>query len=274
MSSTTAEKRAAFRQLHESGCFVMPNPWDVGSAILLQEIGFQAVASTSSGFAWTMGRPDYGLKRDEVLRHLSMLAEAIDIPLNADFENAFADDPRDVERNVAMAVDTGVSGLSVEDSTPGADAPLYPVSLAAERIAAARAAIDAKGGDVVLTGRAEGFLWGRKDLGETIDRLRAYAEAGADCLYAPGLPGEAEIAEVVKAVAPKPVNVLPAGLPVATLAGLGVRRISTGGALARTGWAAVAAAAKQIAEEGRFDAFAQAASGDMLDSLFDKRGNG
>jgi 2-methylisocitrate lyase-like PEP mutase family enzyme len=268
MTLSADEKRAAFKSLHASGCFVLPNPWDVGSAIALESLGFKALASTSAGMAWAMGRPDTGVTLDAVLAHLTALAAAVDIPVNADFEHAFADDPEGVAANVALAVGTGVAGLSVEDSTGSAETPLYEFTLAVERIAAARSAIDAAGGGVVLTARSEGFISGRPDLAETIRRLTAFAEAGADCLYAPGLRNEADISEVVKAVAPKPVNVLSPGAPVATLAALGVRRISVGGALARTAWGEFLRAAKEIAEAGTFGAFARGAKGGDLNALF------
>jgi methylisocitrate lyase len=271
MSATTSEKRAAFRALHESGCFVIPNPWDVGSAIALQSLGFSAIASTSAGMAWSMGRADTKVGLEPVLAHLAALAAAVDIPLNADFENAFADGPGGVAANVARAMATGVAGLSVEDSTGDPAAPLYDFALAVERVAAARAAIDAAGGDVVLTARSEGFIAGRPDMDETLRRLTAYAAAGADCLYAPGLRGEDQIGQVVRALAPKPVNVLSPGLPVATLAALGVRRISVGGALARAAWGEFLRAAREIAEAGAFTALARGAPGGELNALFAAR---
>ena len=271
MSATTSEKRAAFRALHESGCFVMPNPWDVGSAIALQSFGFPAIASTSAGMAWSMGRADTKVGLEPVLAHLTALAAAVDIPLNADFENAFADAPQDVAANVTRAVTTGVAGLSVEDSTGDRAAPLYDFGLAVERVAAARAAIDAAGGDVVLTARSEGFIAGRPDMDETLRRLTAYAAAGADCLYAPGLRDADQIGQVVAALAPKPVNVLTPGLPVASLAALGVRRISVGGALARAAWGEFLRAAREIAEAGSFTAFARGAPGGELNALFTAR---
>ncbi len=272
MTRTTAEKRAAFADLHRFGCFVIPNPWDVGSAIALQSLGFSALATTSAGMAWSHGRPDTQAGLAAVLQHLSDVAAAVDIPVNADFENAFADDPETVAEHVAKAVATGISGLSVEDSTGRPDAPLYGFDLAVARIAAARAAIDANGGGVLLTGRSEGFIAGRPDLEETIRRLTAYAEAGADCLYAPGLRTEGDIAAVVAAVAPKPVNVLTSGLPVATLAALGVRRISVGGALARAAWGGFLAAAREIADHGTFEALARGARGSELNALFARDG--
>ena len=267
----TADKRATFRALHASGCFVIPNPWDVGSAIALQSLGFKAIASTSAGFAWSIGRADTAVGRDAVLSHLSALAGAVDIPVNADFENGFADDPDGVAANVALAVETGVCGLSIEDSTGDATNPLYNFDLAVERVAAARVAIDASGQDVMLTARSEGFIAGRPDLEETLRRLTAYAGAGADCLYAPGLREADQITSVVNAVAPRPVNVLTPGLPVATLADLGVRRISVGGSLARAAWGEFMRAAREIAVEGTFDRFANGSSGRDLNALFGER---
>jgi 2-methylisocitrate lyase-like PEP mutase family enzyme len=265
---TAAAKRAIFRALHGEGCFVMPNPWDVGGAIALQGLGFKALASTSAGMAWSIGRPDNRVALETVLAHLAALAAAIDIPLNADFENAFADTPEGVARHVALAIETGVAGLSVEDLSSDAAAPLYEFSLAVERIAAARAAIDQSGCDIVLTARTEGPVTGAPELEETIRRLTAFAKAGADCLYAPALRDLAHIAEVVAAVAPKPVNVLTGGLSVATLAGLGVRRISVGGGLARTAWGEFLRSAREIAEAGTFTAFARAARGGEINALF------
>jgi methylisocitrate lyase len=233
MSAASAEKRRRFRELHESGCFLMPNPWDVGSALALQNLGFVALASTSAGMAWSLGRADNHAPLDEALAHLAALAAAVDVPLNADFENGFADEPAAVAANVARAVETGVAGLSIEDSTGDQEKPLYEFNLAVERVAAAHSAIDAAGGDVVLTARSEGFIAGQPNLEETIRRLQAFAAAGADCLYAPGLQEGAQIGEMVRALAPRPVNVLTLGAPTAELAALGVRRISVGAALAR-----------------------------------------
>ena len=265
MSLSTREKRAAFRRLHDNGCFVLPNPWDAGSAVLLQSLGFKALASTSAGMAWAMGRADGAVSLDEVLLHLSMLAHATDLPLNADFENGFADTPDAVAHNVALAIDTGISGLSIEDYTGDAAKGLYDFDLAVARIAAARAAIDRSGADVLLTARSEGFIRGAPDMDATLRRLAAYADAGADCLYAPGLREEGQIRAVVAAAAPKPVNILSPGLPVATLAGLGARRISLGAGLALTAYRAAYAAAQQIAEHGTF---APAASGPALNPIF------
>ncbi|MSP81366.1 MAG: isocitrate lyase/phosphoenolpyruvate mutase family protein [Alphaproteobacteria bacterium] len=268
MRPTVADKRAAFRRLHEGGCFVLPNPWDAGTAVFLAGLGFKALASTSAGMAWSRARLDSEVARDDVLAHLGMLVDAVDVPINADYEHAYADDPDGVATNVALAVATGIAGLSVEDSTGDAARPLCDFTLAVARIAAARAAIDRAGGSVVLTARSEGFIAGRPDMGETLRRLKAFADAGADCLYAPGLREESQIAEVVRAVAPKPVNVLTFGLPVATLAGLGVRRVSVGGALARVAWGGFIRAAREIAEHGTFTAFVHGASGADLKRAF------
>ncbi len=246
--TTVAEKRAAFRRLHESGFFVLPNPWDLGSALHLQTMGFKALASTSSGFALTLGRPDYGIERDELLDHLRSLAGAIDLPFNADFEGGYAVEPEGVDANVRLAVETGVAGLSIEDRVVGGDPGLLELGLAVERMKAARAAIDQDASGVVLVGRCEGYLVGQPDLAATIARLQAYGEAGADCLYAPGPRTKEDIAVIVKAVAPIPVNVLlrDPGPTLAELADLGVRRASTGGALAFTAWRAFTEAAKAL----------------------------
>ncbi|GHD62839.1 2-methylisocitrate lyase [Thalassobaculum fulvum] len=274
MPATVAEKRAAFRRLHDSGCFVIPNPWDVGSAIMLQRLGFKALASTSAGMAWAMGRPDNGVTRDDVLAHLQAIVEATDLPVNADYENAFADDPDGVATNIAAAADTGIAGVSVEDSTGNPDAPLYDFDLAVARVAAARAAIDRTGSGVLLTARSEGFIAGRPDLDETVRRLKAFAEAGADCLYAPGIGDDAQIGTVVQAVAPKPVNVLTLGRPVAELAALGARRISVGGSLARAAYGEFLRAARGIADEGSFAAFKNAAASRELNGFFADRKEG
>jgi 2-methylisocitrate lyase-like PEP mutase family enzyme len=256
MGRTTAEKRDAFRDLHRSGCFVIPNPWDAGSAAILQSLGFKALASTSAGFAWSQARPDYNVERDAVLAHLTALCAATDLPVNADFENGFADAPEGVAANVALALETGISGLSIEDSSWAESDPLYAFDLSVARVAAARKAIDDSGSGVFLTARSEGFFAGKPDFDETIERLKAYAAAGADCLYAPGLREEAQIAAVVAAVAPKPVNVLTFGLSVRTLADLGVRRISVGGSLARCAYAELHRIGTEIAKNGAFGAFA------------------
>lgn len=267
MTVSAAEKRVSFRELHEAGCFVIPNPWDLGSARLLQSLGFKALASTSAGFAWLTGRADYGLTCDEVVGHLAQLCAGTELPLNADFENGFADAPQAVAANVRKAMDAGVAGLSIENRSGNSGQPLYDDALAAERIAAARAAIDGIDRNAVLVARCEGFLVGEADLAATIRRLVAFAEAGADCLYAPGLTTKQQISEVVRAVAPKPVNVLVGnapGIPVAELAELGVRRVSVGGALARAAWGGFMRAAKEIASHGTFTEFANGYPGGEL----------
>ena len=255
-----SERVQRFRRLHQSGCFVMPNPWDPGSARLLAGLGFPALATTSSGFAWSRGVSDNQVPLEEVLAHFEALAGAVDLPVNGDFEGGFAAEPDAVAANVARAARTGVAGLSIEDSTGDRARPLFEPGLAVERVRAARAAIDAAGTGVVLTGRSEGFIVGRPDLDETIRRLTAYAEAGAECLYAPGLRDRDAIAAVVRAVAPRPVNVLVGAdfTTVAELAALGVRRISVGGALARAAWTGFLVAAREIAEQGTFTSLAGA----------------
>ena len=265
---TPAEKRARFRQLHTAGCFVIPNPWDVGSARMLQALGFPAIASTSSGMAWSSGRIDNEVPLEDALPHLAVLADAVDIPLNADFENGYADMPEGVAANVARALAAGVAGLSIEDMSHDPGKPLYDIALAVERVKAARAAIDAEGTGAVLVARAEGLLLGQP-LAPTLDRLAAFAEAGADCLYAPGLKTAEDIATAVRAVSPRPLNVLMGapGLTVAQLEDLGVRRISVGGALARAAWGGFLKAAREIAGEGRFDALGQAATGAEMKAL-------
>lgn len=267
---STAEKRSAFRKLHESGCFVIPNPWDVGSARALQGMGFKALASTSAGFAWSTGRADNHITLDNVCDHLSTLCAAVDLPVNADFENGFAVEPDGVAANVSRATKTGVAGLSIEDSTGDKNEPLYDRTLAIERIRAARKAIDADHSGVLLVGRCEAFLWGIPDLKLTIDRLLAYADAGADCLYAPGLKSKDDIAAAVKAVHPKPFNLLIGwpGLSVAEAADLGVRRISVGGALARVAWGGFLGAARQIAEKGTFDGLGAGYPAGQLNAMF------
>ncbi len=276
-ATSVADKRQAFHRLHADGCFVIPNPWDVGSARMLQSMGFPALATTSSGLAWALGRPDNGISLDMALAHLAEIVEATDVPVNADFEDGFASAPDDVATNVRAAVGTGVAGLSVEDSTGREDDPLYAVDDAVERIRAARRAIDATGGDTLLVARAEGMLWGRPSLDEIVVRLTSYASAGADCLYAPGLRRPDDIARVVEAVAPKPLNVLmawPDDITVDDLAALGVRRISVGGALARAAWGGFLDAARLLAEEGRFDGFGRGGTGVDLDAFFaDDRGS-
>ena len=268
---TVAERRRTFRTLHERGCFVIPNPWDVGSARYLQHLGFKALASTSAGFAFAQGLPDNGVSRDMVLAHLREIVAATDVPVNADFEGGFADAPDGVAESVTLCVATGVAGLSIEDSTGDKARPLYDFDLAVARVRAARAAIDQAGGDVVFTARTEGFLVGRPDIDETIRRLKAFAAAGADCLYAPGLRTRELIAAVTAAVAPKPVNVImsaPLGITVADLEGLGVRRISVGSAFARVVWGALMRCAKEVAEQGRFDSLAGGAPHGELNAFF------
>jgi methylisocitrate lyase len=261
---------AVFRKLHEAGCFVMPNPWNEGSARLLAQLGFPALATTSSGFAWSKGRADNAVPVEIVLEHLRAMAHSVDVPINADFESGFAATPEGVAFNVTLAASTGVAGLSIEDSTGDPDAPLFDLSQAVERIHAARQAIDDSRTGVLLTGRSEGFIAGRPDLAETIRRLTAYADAGAECLYAPGVRTAEEIRAVVTAVAPRPVNVLVGAdfTTASALAELGVRRISVGGALARVAWTAFLDAAKEIAETGGFTCFGRAIPGAEFDGRF------
>lgn len=266
-------RRRAFRQLHQSGCFVIPNPWDRGSARYLQQLGFKALATTSSGAAWSAARADGQMTLEETLAHLREMAAATELPLNADFEAGFADDAAGVARHVRLAVDAGVAGLSIEDSTGDANEPLRDIASAVERMRAARAAIDEAGGETLLIGRAENFFAGRPDLDDAIRRLQAYAEAGADCLYAPGIKTREQIAAVVRAVAPKPVNLLVGSavdLTLRDIEALGVRRVSVGGAMARTAWGGFMRAAQLIAEEGKFDGFANAAAGAELNALMRK----
>src|SRR5262245_53414039 len=253
-ASNEDSRRRSFRTLHDMGCFVIPNPWDLGSARLLAQLGFRALATTSSGFAWTLGRPDTHVSLDEALAHFRAVAGGVDVPVNGDFEKGFASEPDGVAANVARATETGIAGISIEDSTGDASRPLFDFTLAVERVAAARRAIDESGTGILLTGRSEGFIAGLPDLDQTIRRLTAYAEAGAECLYAPGIRSKQEIAAVVAAVAPKPVNVLVGSdfTTVAELAAAGVRRISVGGSLARTAWGGFLEAAREIAEKGTF----------------------
>lgn len=268
---SVADKRRTFRKLHESGCFVIPNPWDVGSARFLQGLGFKALATTSSGFAWSQGHADNAITRDMALAHLREIVSATDVPINADFENGFARDAAGVGESVRLAVETGVAGLSIEDSTGNVDKPLFDLDEAVQRMRAARAAIDASGGDTLLVGRAECFLVGVTDLDETIRRLKAYSDAGADCLYAPGLRTPEQISAVVRAVGPKPFNLLVGSaskMTVADIAALGVRRISVGGALARSAWGGFLRSAKALAEHGTFGTFADAAPGGELNAFF------
>lgn len=270
MMTHVSDRYRVFRQLHESGCFVIPNPWDRGSARLLAQLGFKALATTSSGFAWSMGLADNHVTLEESLAHLRTIADGVDIPVNADFEGGFAVAPEDVYANVARALTTGVAGLSIEDSTGDAVKPLFDFGLSVERIRAARCAIDDSDTSVLLTGRSEGFIAGCPDLAETIRRLTAYAEAGVDCLYAPGIRTRAEIAAVVAAVAPKPVNVLVSSdvTTVKELTDAGVRRISVGGALARAAYGAFLQAAKEIAEQGTFAGLTRAVPFAELNEAF------
>ncbi len=250
---------------------MIPNPWDVGSACFLQSLGFKALATTSSGFAWSQGRPDNGISRDMALAHLHDMVAATDLPVNADFESGFAPDAAGLAESVRLAVETGVAGLSIEDSTGNTAQPLFELGVAVERMRAARSAIDRAGGDTLLVGRAECFFVGRPDLEEAITRLKAYADAGADCLYAPGIRTREQIAAVVAAVAPKPVNLLVGStseLTMNEISELGIRRVSVGGALARAAWGGFMRAARLIAEHGKFDGFGNAASGQELNSLF------
>jgi len=272
-----ADRRRTFRELHRAGCFVLPNPWDVGSAHYLQHLGFAALATTSAGYAFSRGLPDGGVGRDAMLAHIAELVNATDLPVNADFENGYADDPKGVAESVRLCVATGVAGLSIEDAADRRDSPLYDLPLAVERIHAAREAIGASG--VLLVGRAEGLLVGRESLDHILKRLSAYADAGADCLYAPGVREAEQIRAIVEAVAPKPVNVLiggPAGLTgstgltMADAAALGVRRVSVGGALARAAWGGFLRAAKELAEQGTFDGFAGAMPHADLQGFFGK----
>lgn len=270
---TLRDKRAAFREMHRSGCFVIPNPWDVGSALFLQRAGFEALATTSAGYAWSQGRADGRVPLPAVIEHLKAMSAAVDVPINADFESGFGADPAAVAKSVRLAVAAGVSGLSIEDSTGDPAAPLRNVADAVARLQAARSAIDEAGGEVLLVGRAENFLVGRPDLEDTVRRLRAYAEAGADCLFAPGLQDPQQLAVLVRALAPKPVNVLVGAnspLTLEQLRALGVRRISVGGGLARCAWGGFAGAVRALAA-GRFDGFTGAMAHGDLNALFADR---
>ncbi len=260
------ERATTFHQLHTSGCFVMPNPWDVGSARVLQRLGFSALATTSSGFAWTLGRPDNSVTLDEALGHLRQVCAAVELPVNADFEAAFAENPQQVFTNVTLAVSTGIAGLSLEDSTGDPSRPLFDFDEAVERMKAARRAIDDSGSGVLLTGRSEGFVCGHPDIDDTIRRLVAYAGAGADCLYAPRVESREHIAAIVAAVSPKPVNLLinSPSMTVADAASLGVRRISVGGTLARTAWAGFLASAQELVATGTFSHFVDLPNVDSL----------
>jgi 2-methylisocitrate lyase-like PEP mutase family enzyme len=270
-SRSPADKCAAFRKLHESGCFVIPNPWNVGSARYLQGLGFKALATTSSGFAHAQGLADGDVTLEAALAHFRELAQAVDVPVNADFEGGFADEPDEVAANVRRCVETGVAGLSIEDFTGNDVDPLYPFDLALARVRAARKAIDAAGGGVVFTARTEGFIKGRPDMDETLRRLKAFADAGADCLYAPGIKTREHIETVVKAVAPKAVNLLmaaPLGFSVGDVEDMGVRRISVGGTLARVAMNAFVKSAREIAEQGTFESFGGVMSNAELNAFF------
>ncbi|MGC1466905.1 MAG: isocitrate lyase/phosphoenolpyruvate mutase family protein [Pseudolabrys sp.] len=268
---STADKRKTFHKLHESGCFVIPNPWNVGSARYLQGLGFKALATTSSGHAHSEGYADGAQSMDDVLAHYRELAAATDIPLNADFENGYADDPAGVAANVKLCIDTGVAGLSIEDFTGDEANPLYDFDVALARVRAAREAIDKSGSNVVFTARTEGFIHKRPDIDETIRRLKAFADAGADCLYSPGIKSREHIAATVKAVGGKAINFLNSGsfgFTVKDLADMGVRRISVGGTLARLATDAFIKSARQIANEGKFDSFAGVISNAELNAFF------
>ena len=269
----TARHADRFRQLHQSGCFVIPNPWDIGSARLLEQFGFKALATTSSGFAWSLGRADNHVTVDEALAHLRAISSAVNVPVNADFEGGFAVEPEGVAKNVAAACETGIAGLSIEDSSGDAANPLFDFDFSVARIKAARAAIDRSGTGVLLTARSEGFLVGRPDLAETIRRLKAYGAAGADCLYAPRLGDMSQIKAVIDAVAPKPVNVLVGSdfTTVAELAAAGARRISVGGGLARTAWRGFIDAAREIAEKGTFSGLGRGIPFAEIEGLFKDR---
>jgi len=273
MRSTQKPLAAKFRALHESGCFVLPNPWDIGTAIYLEHLGFKALATTSAGFAFSRGKPDGGVPRDEMLAHIREIVEVTSLPVNADFHAGYADEPEDVAANVALCVGTGVAGLSIEDSTGRSECPLYEKKLAIERIRAARSAIETSKSGVILTGRCEAWLVGDPNpLNTAIDRLNAYAEAGADCLYAPGVSDPKEIAQIVNAVAPKPVNILVSGfnhqLTLPGLADLGVRRISVGSGLALAAWGSFLRAAQDIKANGTFSLLADSAPSAKLNKLF------
>jgi 2-methylisocitrate lyase-like PEP mutase family enzyme len=268
---SAAEKRHVFRLLHQSGCFVIPNPWNVGSARYMQGLGFKALATTSSGYAHSIGYADGDVTRDMALAHYREIAQATDIPLNADFEGGYADDPDEVAANVRLCIDTGVAGLSIEDFTGNEGDPLYDLDLAVKRVRAARDAIDKAGGDVVFTARTEGFIHNRPDLDETIRRLKAFTDAGADCLYSPGIKTREQIAATVKAVGPKSINFLnhgAFGYTVNDLAALGVRRISVGGTMARVAMHGFIQSARQIAQDGKFDSFAGVVTNAELNKFF------
>jgi 2-methylisocitrate lyase-like PEP mutase family enzyme len=267
--STIAERRTAFKQLHEKGCFALPNPWDIGSAKYLQHLGFKAIATTSAGFAFSRGLADGSVKRDDMLAHIRELVEATDLPVNADFENGYADDPNWCAENARLCAETGVAGLSIEDAADRKESPIYDLNRAVERIHAVREALHGTG--VLLVGRAEGFLVGREKLDQVIKRLVKYSEAGADCLYAPGFKDRASNKAIVEAVAPKPVNVLiggPGGLTMRDAADLGARRVSVGGAFARAAWGGFVRSAKELMEKGTFDELKNTTPYAELQNLF------
>ena len=264
--AANGDRVLSFQRLHASGCFVMPNPWDAGSARALEQMGFEALATTSAGYAWTLGRADNRVSLDQVLGHLRSIVAAVKVPVNADFEGGYAVDPQHVAENVKLAAATGIAGLSIEDSSGDEAHPLHDFDLAVARVRAARRAIDESGTGIVLTGRSEGFVCGRPDIDETIRRLRAYSAAGADCLYAPRIDKVEHITAIVAAVSPKPVNLLINApfITVAEAAALGVRRISVGGTLARTAWAGFLQAAHEIAQAGTFSCFDRLPNVDRL----------
>ncbi len=268
---SVADKRREFRGLHESGCFILPNPWDIGTARYLQSLNFKALATTSAGFAFAQGYPDNRITREMALDHIAEIVDATDVPVNADFEGGFAHDPDGVAESVRLCAQTGVAGLSIEDSTGDAANPLYDFDLAVARVRAARHALDKAGPNLVFTARHEGFLVGKPDIGETVRRLKAFSDAGADCLYAPGLRTREHIAAVIDAVKPKPVNIIIAwktDLTFNDIAALGARRISIGSALSRVAWGAFIRASKELNERGTFDSFADAAVSPELNKLF------
>lgn len=269
MHKNTETKREVFRHLHENGCFAIPNPWDIGTARYLQHMGFKAIATTSAGFAFSRGLSDGAVKRDEMLMHIKELVDATDIPVNADYENGYADDPDDVAESVRLCVATGVAGLSIEDATDRKENRLYDINLAVERIKAAREAIGNSG--VMLVGRAEGFLVGRENIEQVIKRLVAYSNAGADCLYAPGFDQRDQIKAIIESVAPKPTNILiggAIGLTMQDAASLGARRVSVGGAFARAAWGGFVRSARELLDKGTFDELSKAASYNELQELF------
>jgi len=265
-SQTIAAKRARFQDLHrQNGCFVIPNPWDIGSARYLQSLGFKALATTSAGFGWSRGQPDGGVSMEAICAHVAELAAAVDVPVSADFENGYGDDPETLAANVAHVCQTGIAGLSIEDT---ANRRVYGFEESVARVKTTRRAIDGAGADVVFTARADALFLGSTDFDDILKRLAAFADAGADCLYAPGLKSLDQVAAVVREVAPKPVNVLVTapGFTVAQLTDLGVRRISVGGALARTAWGGFMTAAREIAEAGTFTSFGLAPTGAALNA--------